>query len=222
MRTIPMFIAAILLNACAPGTDTESSTPNADAKIASNENFAAAAQRYFDANPACFAFGPGGPKSFPADLYISLGFSAHSNAGGLEPKPTLDRTLARGQFSYLKDFVKLGFLTAEIREQPGQSSSQPDYFLHLELTEAGRPHLAPSTAKPGFCYAKVKVLEVTDFMPPKEESRLTVSKVQVVTQLTDLQDWPKATDLTIAFDAAPQTRQMVMVLRIEGWEKFQR
>lgn len=219
MRNIIIFLAILLLSACAPGTDTESAASNADAKIASKENFAAAAQRYFDANPACFTFGPGGPKAFPADLYISLGFSSRSYAGGSEPKPTLDRTLARGEFSYLKDFVKLGFLTAEIREQAGQSATQPDYFLHLELTEAGRPYLAPSIAKPGFCYAKVKVLEVTDFTPARDESRLTVSKVQVVTQLTDLQEWPKATGLGITLDAAPQTRQMVFVLRESGWEK---
>jgi hypothetical protein len=209
-----------LLNACAPASDAELAAPNAEAKIASKENFAAAAQRYFEANPACFAFGSGGPKAFPADLYVSLGSSSRSYAGGSEPKPTLAATLARGQFSYLKDFVKIGFLTAEIREQAGQSATQPDYFLRLELTDSGRPHLVPSTSKPGFCYAKVKVLEVADFTPPREESRLTVSKVQVVTQLTDLQDWPKVTGFGISLDAAPQTRQMVMVLRGDEWQKF--
>jgi hypothetical protein len=47
-----------------------------------------------------------------------------------------------------------------------------------------------------------------------------VSKVQVVTRLTDLQDWPKATGFGITLDAAPQTRQMVMVLRGDEWQKF--
>ena len=97
------------------------------------------------------------------------------------------------------------------------SATQPDCFLHLELTDDGRKHLAASSAKPGFCYGEVKVLEVTNFTLPRKESRLTVSKVQVVTQLSDLHEWAKETGLEVALDSA---RQIVFVLRDSGWEKY--
>jgi hypothetical protein len=42
MRTIIVVLTALLLSACKPGPE-----------VASKENFAAAAQRHFDANPAC-------------------------------------------------------------------------------------------------------------------------------------------------------------------------
>ncbi len=207
MRTIIIVLTALSLSACKPGPE-----------IASKENFAAAAQRHFDANPACYEFGILGPNAFPADVYINVGFS-YSNEP--RPKPELSATLAKGGFSNLREFVNLGFLTAEVRETPTDKSAEPYYSLHLELTDAGRKHVSPSTTKTGFCYAKVKVLEVSGFTAPVQESSATVSRVQVITQLSDLQPWAKAFSLGIALDVTPQTREMVFVLRDSGWLKYE-
>jgi hypothetical protein len=206
MRTIILALTALSLSACQPGTE-----------VASKENFATAAQRHFDAHPACYEFGILGPKAFPADMLISMGFS-YSNEP--RPKPELSATLAKGQFSDLGEFVNLGFLTAKVREPTNDNSAEPYYYLHLELTDAGRKYVSPSTTKTGFCYAKVKVLEVSGFTVPVQESSAMVSRVQVATQLSDLQPWAKAFSLGIALNATPQTREMLMVLRGEGWEKY--
>ena len=198
MRTIILVLTALSLTACKPGTE-----------VASKENFAAAAQRHFDVHPACYEFGLLGPKAFPADMQIRLGFS-YSNEH--RPKPELPATLAKAGFSDLREFVQLGFLTAEVRESPNDNSAEPYYALHLELTEAGRKQVSPSTTKTGFCYAKVKVLEVSGFTAPVQESSAMVSRVRVITQLSDLQPWAKGSGLAIALDATPQTREMVFVL----------
>ena len=208
MRTIILVLTALSLTACKPGTE-----------IASKENFAAAAQRHFDVHPACYEFGLLGPKAFPADMQIRLGFS-YSNEH--RPKPELSKTLARGQFSDLGEFVNLGFLTAEVRETSTENSNEPYYSLHLELTDAGRKYVSPSTTKTGFCYAKVKVIEVSGFTAPVQESSAMVSRVQVTTQLSDLQPWANGSGLGIALDATPQTREMVFVLGDSGWEKYER
>ena len=207
MRTIILVLTALSLNACKPGPE-----------IASKENFAAAAQRHFDANPACYEFGILGPKAFPADMYISLG---HNFSNEPRPKPELSATLAKAGFSDLRKFAQLGFLTAEVRETPNDNSAEPFYSLHLELTDAGRKHLSPSATKTGFCYAKVKVIEVSGFTAPVQESSAMVSRVQVITQLNDLQPWAKGSGLGISLDATPQTREMVFVLGDSGWEKFE-
>ncbi len=199
MRTIILVLAVLSLIACKPGPE-----------IASKENFAAAAQRHFDANPACYEFGILGPKAFPANMQISLGFS-YSNEH--RPKPELATTLAKAGFANLREFVNLGFLTAEVRETPNDNSAEPYYSLHLELTDAGRKHVSPSTTKTGFCYAKVKVLEVSGFTAPVQESSAMVSRVQILTQLSDLQPWAKGSGLGMALDATPQTREIVFVLR---------
>jgi hypothetical protein len=69
----------------------------------------------------------------------------------------------------------------EVRETPNDNSAEPYYALHLELTEAGRKHVSPSTSKTGLCY--VKVIEVSRFTAPVQESSAMVSRVQVTTQL---------------------------------------
>lgn len=206
MRTIILVLAALSLSACKPGPE-----------VASKENFAAAAQRHFDRHPACYEFGILGPKAFPADMQISMGFS-YSNEP--RPKPELSATLAKAGFSDLREFAQLGFLTAEVRETPNNNSAEPHYSLHLELTDAGRKLVSPSTTKTGFCYAKVKVIEVSGFTAPVQESSAMVSRVQVITQLSDLQPWAKGSSLGIALDATPQTREMVFVLEGSGWEKY--
>ena len=206
MRTLILALAVLSLSACQPGPE-----------IASKENFAAAAQRHFDANPACYEFGILGPKVFPADMHISL---RHNFNDEPRPEPELSATLAKAGFSDLREFVQLGFLTAEVRETPNENSNEPYYSLHLELTDAGRKYVSPSTTKTGFCYAKVKVIEVSGFTAPAQESSAMVPRVQVTTQLSDMQPWAKGSSLGIALDATPQTREMDFVLRGEEWQKY--
>jgi hypothetical protein len=160
-----------------------------------------------------------GPKTFPADMQISLGFSYSKE---IRPKPELSATLAKAGFANLREFVNLGFLTAEVRETTNDNSAEPYYSLHLELTDAGRKHLSPSTTKTGFCYAKVKVIEVSGFTVPVQESSAMVSRVQVITQLSDLQPWAQGSSLGIALGVTPQTREMVFALGDSGWEKQKR
>jgi hypothetical protein len=206
MRTIILVLAALSLSACKPGPE-----------VASKENFAAAAQRHFDANPSCYEFGILGPKAFPADMYISLGHNFNDEP---RPEPELSATLAKAAYSDLREFVQMGFLTAEVRETPNENSNEPYYSLHLELTDAGRKYVSPSTTKTGFCYAKVKVLEVKGFTAPVQESSAMVSRVQVTTQLSDLQPWANGSGLGISLDATPRTREMVFVLGDSGWKKY--
>jgi hypothetical protein len=92
------------------------------------------------------------------------------------PKPELSTTLAKDQFSDLGEFVNLGFLNTEVRETSTKKSAEPNYSLHPELTDAGRKHVPPSTTKTGFCYAKVKVLEVSGGLVLLNAGSLSVSR----------------------------------------------
>ena len=197
-RTITVALMLALV-ACTPNT-----------KTASKETFAAAAQKYLDAHPMCQPVNFITPEKLPG--YVMLPFDYMDST---EP-PKLENLLKQSSHARINAFLALGFISVEVK--PITTATSKSFVLALDFTAKGREFANPNQPDAAmFCYAKAKVVEVTQFTEPTDSNGVTVSQVAYTTELTDIQPWAKIPELNIHLKTEPQMKIGEFVLTGEGW-----
>lgn len=198
-RTITVALM-LALAACTPNT-----------KTASKETFAAAAQKYLDAHPMCQPVNFIPPEKLPGYVMLPPNFFSDST----EP-PKLENLLKQSRHARINAFLTLGFISVEVKSLKTDTGN--DFVLALDFTAKGRAFANPNQPDAAmFCYAKAKVVEVTQFTEPTESNGVTVSQVAYTTELTDIQPWAKIPELNIHLKTEPQIKSGEFVLTGEGW-----
>jgi len=197
-----IIIAALLLalTACTP-----------DSKTASKETFVAAAQMYQDAHPICQPVNFIPPEKLPGGVMLAPNFYREPT----EP-PKLENLLKQSNHARINTFLGLGFISVEV--QPLITDTGKRFVLAIDFTTKGREFANPNKPDAAtFCYAKAKVLEVTQFTEPTEQNGEMVSRVTYKIELTEIQPWANTPGLDIRLKSEPQIRNDQFVLTGEGW-----
>ena len=161
MKKMTFLLAAVLMTGCS------------NSKDASESNFKAALQEYYDQKPACL------------DLSITFPYEESKNSYFLMKNEKV-----------LNELVNLGFLTVEETEVESRynmyGKKSPEEALKYDLTDQGRKQANLSDEhNQNFCYGNYEVVDVKNFTEPTDMMGETVARVNFSFKLTNVDDWAK-------------------------------
>lgn len=182
----------------------------ADPNAATEENFQAAINAYWQEYRECLPLG-----SKPDDTGAIFSYRGD---------PGLGQTRIRGM-DYLvgKGLLNKSVTSEETRRGPVDITS---YYM----TDAIEPYLLPedlgggffSTGSPKICFATPQATEVLQFTKPGDYSGVTVTQVDYVKEMTDVAPWARGYLETIGSNwieslDEPDERSMELALTSNGW-----
>ena len=182
----------------------------ADPNAATDENFQAAINAYWQEHRQCIPLG-GKPDETGAIF-------SYQGDGGLRQSRIKGMDYLAGE-----GLLRRSVASEESRRGPVDVTS---YYM----TEAIEPYLLPenlgggffSTGSPEICFATPQATEVLQFTKPGDYSGVTVTQVDYIKEMTDVAPWARGYLETIGSNwieslDEPDERSMELALTSNGW-----